>query len=148
MNKNAKILIVDDSQANIYLISSILEEETEKEFETLEALNGESALKILETVTPDVILLDLMMPGMDGWQVCKETRKFSNVPILVLSALDDPAMIASALDAGADDYLVKPVSSNVLVAHINKLIRRTGTLEAPNNSADRSTPTRPIASTS
>jgi DNA-binding response OmpR family regulator len=70
-------------------------------------------------------------------------REFSNVPIVILSALDDPAMIASALDAGADDYLVKPVSSSILVAHLNRLIRRTGTLEAPNGSTLRTHRTQP-----
>jgi DNA-binding response OmpR family regulator len=65
-----------------------------------------------------------MMPGMDGWQVCSEVRSFSDVPILILSALDSPGMVASALDAGADDYLVKPVPSGVLLAHLNNLVRR------------------------
>jgi len=68
---------------------------------------------------------------MDGWQVCRSVRAFSNVPILILSAINDPGMVASALDAGADDYLVKPVPSAILVAHLNKLIRRTGTLNPP-----------------
>ncbi len=66
-----------------------------------------------------------MMPGMDGWQVCSEVRKFSSVPIVIFSALDNPGLVASALDAGADDYLVKPVPSGVLIAHLNKLTRRT-----------------------
>jgi DNA-binding response OmpR family regulator len=73
-------------------------------------------------------------------------REFSNVPIVILSALDDPAMIASALDAGADDYLVKPVSSSILVAHLNRLIRRTGTLEAPNGTLIRPSQTQPQTS--
>jgi two-component system response regulator ResD len=75
--------------------------------------------------SPDVIILDLMMPGMDGWQVCSQIRTFSSVPILILSALHSPGLVASALDAGADDYLVKPVPSGVLIAHLNKLTRRT-----------------------
>lgn len=139
------ILTIDDDAAITELMSMLLKSHG---YEVLTANSGESGVRVIEEEKPAVVILDLMMPGMDGWQVCKETRKFSNVPILVLSALDDPAMIASALDAGADDYLVKPVSSNILVAHINKLIRRTGTLEAPNGSADRTTPTRPIASAS
>jgi DNA-binding response OmpR family regulator len=75
--------------------------------------------------SPDVIILDLMMPGMDGWQVCKQIRSFSTVPIVVFSALDSPGIVASALDAGADDYLVKPVPSGVLISHLNTLTRRT-----------------------
>jgi DNA-binding response OmpR family regulator len=69
-----------------------------------------------------------MMPDMDGWEVCKAIRKFSNVSILILSALNDPRMVASVLDAGADDFLVKPVPSSVLVAHLRKMVRRTSTL--------------------
>ncbi len=66
-----------------------------------------------------------MMPEMDGWEVCKAIREFSNLPILILSALDNPGMVAAALDAGADDYLIKPVPSGVLIAHINNLLRRS-----------------------
>lgn len=97
--------------------------------------SGEEGVEAIKKLNPHIVILDLMMPGMDGWQVCRNVRQFSNVPIVILSALDDPAMIASALDAGADDYLVKPVSSSILVAHLNRLIRRTGTLESPNGSA-------------
>ena len=72
-----------------------------------------------------------MMPDLDGWQVCKAIRAFSNAPILILSAINDPRLVASILDAGADDFLVKPVPSGVLVAHIRKMIRRTGALHLP-----------------
>ncbi|MBK8420712.1 response regulator [Candidatus Villigracilis saccharophilus] len=74
---------------------------------------------------PDVVLLDLMMPDQDGWQVCKSIRVFSNIPILILSAVNDPSIVASVLDAGADDFLVKPVPSGVLVAHIRKMVRQS-----------------------
>jgi two-component system KDP operon response regulator KdpE len=73
---------------------------------------------------PDVIILDLMMPDMDGYEVCAKIRDFSIVPILVLSALDMPGMVSKALDAGADDYLIKPVTSSILIAHLNNLVRR------------------------
>jgi DNA-binding response OmpR family regulator len=66
-----------------------------------------------------------MMPDMDGWAVCKEIRRFNDLPILILSALNDPIQIASILDAGADDYLTKPVASSVLLAHIKRLVRRS-----------------------
>jgi two-component system KDP operon response regulator KdpE len=72
-----------------------------------------------------VVILDLMMPGMNGWQVSKAIRAFSDVPILILSAIDSPGLVAEALDAGADDYLTKPVSSGTLIAHINKILRRS-----------------------
>ena len=61
---------------------------------------------------------------MDGWEVCKLLREFSKVPIIILSALDNPAVVASALDSGADDYLIKPVTSNTLLLHIANLLRR------------------------
>jgi DNA-binding response OmpR family regulator len=88
------------------------------------ANTGEEGIRLIENVDPDVVILDLMMPGMDGLHVCTRVRSFSNVPILVLSALDSPGMVASALDAGADDYLVKPVPSGVLIAHLLTLSRR------------------------
>ena len=138
------VLTIDDDIAITELLSMLLQTHG---YAVLTANSGESGIRIIEDKKPDVVILDLMMPGMDGWQVCKQTRRFSNVPILILSALDDPSMIASALDAGADDYLVKPVSSKILVAHINKLIRRTGILEEPNgNLAYKQAPTQPLAS--
>jgi len=70
------------------------------------------------------VLMDLMMPRMDGWKTCKAIRGFSSVPIIILSALDEPGMVATALDAGADDYLVKPVTSGELMAHIQRLVSR------------------------
>jgi two-component system KDP operon response regulator KdpE len=87
-------------------------------------------LSLIREIHPDLVILDLMMPEMDGWEVCKSVRQFSQVPIIILSALNDPSMIASVLDAGADDYLTKPTPSRVLVAHINRLTKRTGSLNA------------------
>lgn len=120
-----KVLAIDDDIAITELLAMLLRTHG---YEVLTANSGEEGIKLIQEKSPDIVVLDLMMPGMDGWQVCKQVRTFSNVPIVILSALDDPAMIASALDAGADDYLVKPISSNILVAHLNRLIRRTGSL--------------------
>ena len=138
-----KILVIDDEPSILNLVSSYLKAEG---YEVLTANNGEEAIKFIKDKNPHIVVLDLMMPGMDGWQVCKRVRAFSNVPIVILSALDDPALIASALDAGADDYLVKPVSSSILVAHLNRLIRRTGTLDAPNGTPIRPSSTQPLTS--
>ncbi|MCX7609526.1 MAG: response regulator [Anaerolineales bacterium] len=124
MKKNSepiRILTVDDDEAITELLTLLLKTYG---FEVYAANSGEKALAMIREDPPDVILLDLMMPGMNGWQVCSAIREFSQVPILILSALDKPGDVASALDAGADDYLIKPVSSSVLVAHINKLTRR------------------------
>ena len=119
---NLKILAIDDDPAMTDLLTLLLKTHG---FSVLTANTGEEGVAISRKETPDVIILDLMMPGMDGWQVCNQIRTFSKVPILVFSALDSPGMVASALDAGADDYLVKPVPSGVLIAHLNKLTRRT-----------------------
>ncbi len=119
------ILAVDDDIAITELLAALLRTHG---FEVLTANTGEEGLRLIHERNPHIVILDLMMPGMDGWQVCRAARAFTSVPILVLSALDDPTMVANALDAGADDYLVKPVPSAILIAHVNKLIRRTGAL--------------------
>jgi two-component system KDP operon response regulator KdpE len=87
-----------------------------------------------------------MMPDKDGWEVCKAVRSFSNVPILVLSALNDPRMVASVLDVGADDFLVKPVPSSILVAHLRKLVRRTGSIFSPASKPSILKGTQPLPS--
>jgi len=137
------VLTIDDDTAITELLAMLLRTHG---YEVKTVNSGEDGVEAIKKYNPHVVILDLMMPGMDGWQVCKNVREFSNVPIVVLSALDDPAMIASALDAGADDYLVKPVSSSILVAHLNRLIRRTGTLEMPNGAAIQDSRTQPQTS--
>jgi DNA-binding response OmpR family regulator len=117
-----KVLAIDDDSAMTELLTLLLKTHG---FKVLTANTGEDGVAITRKDSPDVIILDLMMPGMDGWQVCSQIRTFSSVPILILSALHSPGLVASALDAGADDYLVKPVPSGVLIAHLNKLTRRT-----------------------
>ncbi len=116
-----KVLAIDDDPAMTELLTLLLKTHG---FDVLTANTGEDGVATTRKDSPDVVILDLMMPGMDGWQVCNQIRMFSTVPILVLSALDSPGIVASALDAGADDYLVKPVPSGVLIAHLNKLTRR------------------------
>ena len=137
------VLTIDDDTAITELLAMLIRTHG---FEVSTANTGEEGIKAIKEINPHVVVLDLMMPGMDGWQVCKQVRAFSNVPIVILSALDDPAMIASALDAGADDYLVKPVSSSILVAHLNRLIRRTGNLEAPGQLPVQRSNIQPMAS--
>jgi DNA-binding response OmpR family regulator len=117
-----QILVIDDDVAITELMSMLLKTHG---FDVISCNSGADGVKMAEANKPDAILLDLMMPDVDGWQVCKSIRAFSNTPILVLSAINDPRMVASVLDAGADDFLVKPVPSGVLVAHIRKMVRRT-----------------------
>jgi DNA-binding response OmpR family regulator len=117
-----KILVIDDDPAMTDLLKLLLEPTAAV---VLTANSGPEGVQTARTDAPDIIILDLMMPDMNGWQVCNAVRSFSQVPILILSALDSPGLVAAALDAGADDYLIKPVPSSVLVAHINKLVRRS-----------------------
>jgi DNA-binding response OmpR family regulator len=116
------VLAIDDDPAMTELLTLLLRTHG---FNIQTANTGEEGVKLARKDSPDVVILDLMMPGMDGWQVCKQIRAFSTVPIVVFSALDSPGIVASALDAGADDYLVKPVPSGVLISHLNTLTRRT-----------------------
>jgi DNA-binding response OmpR family regulator len=116
-----KILVIDDDPAITELLKILLVPATS---DVLTANSGEEGVELVKNESPEVVILDLMMPGMDGWQVCKHIREFSDVPIIILSALDNPGMVARTLDSGADDYLIKPVPSVTLIAHINNLVRR------------------------
>jgi len=116
-----KVLAIDDDPAMTELLILLLRT---RGFEVYTANSGEDGIKKMRELSPDVLIIDLMMSGVDGWEVCSKVRKFSTTPILILSALDAPGMVASALDAGADDYLIKPVPSNVLIAHLHNLVRR------------------------
>jgi two-component system KDP operon response regulator KdpE len=119
-----KVLIIDDDPAMTELVTLLLKTHG---LDAYMANSGKDGIQMIHKISPDVVILDLMMPGMDGWQVCSDVRSFSAVPILILSALDSPGLVARALDGGADDYLVKPVPSGVLVAHLNTLVRRAVT---------------------
>src|SRR5512146_3160764 len=95
------LLIIDDDSAVTELLSLLLKKQG---FDILTANMGMDGVTIARDNRPDLVLLDLMMPDMDGWAVCRELRSFSNMPILILSALNEPGKIASILDAGADDF--------------------------------------------
>ena len=116
-----KVLVIDDDKEMTDMLKVILEPNT---FDVVAANSSIQRIDLVRQVKPDVVVLDLLMPDMDGWQVCKELRKFSQVPILVLSAISKPGMVARALDEGADDYLLKPMPSSMLIANIKKLARR------------------------
>jgi DNA-binding response OmpR family regulator len=128
-----KILVIDDDSAVTDLLSLLLRSQG---FDVTATNSSTDGLNFVREIQPDLVVLDLMMPEIDGWEVCKAVRAFSDVPIIVLSALNDPSMIASVLDSGADDYLTKPTPSRVLVAHINRLIHRTGTPRANSPKAE------------
>lgn len=118
-----KILTIDDDPSVTDLLELIL---APIQAELQHACDGEQGLSLIRDFKPDIILLDYMMPGMDGLQTTRRIRKVSLAPILILSVLDDPVTLARVLDEGADDYLIKPISRGVLIAHINNLVRRSG----------------------
>lgn len=116
-----KILIVDDDRHIAELISLYLNKES---FETLEAYNGRSAVELYKSFVPDLILLDIMLPEMDGYQVCREIRQLANVPIIMLTAKGEVFDRVLGLELGADDYIVKPFDSKELVARVKAVLRR------------------------
>lgn len=116
-----KILIVDDDENIAELISLYLVKEC---FDTEIAANGEEALEKFKTYRPQLVLLDIMLPGMDGYDVCREIRKDSDVPIIMLSAKGEVFDKVLGLKIGADDYMVKPFDSNELVARVQAILRR------------------------
>ena len=116
-----KILIVDDDNNIAELISLYLTKEC---FETRIVNDGEQALKEFNTFHPDLILLDLMLPGIDGYQVCREIRHNSDVPIIMLSAKGETFDKVLGLELGADDYIIKPFDTKELVARVRAVLRR------------------------
>jgi two-component system KDP operon response regulator KdpE len=128
-----KILVVDDEPSLVRIISQVL---TDKGFEVLQANNGQEALRLLFAQKPDLVLLDVVMPGIDGWQTCSRIRDISPaIPIIMLTGQrkteDD---VVRGLDYGADDYLLKPVGNRELVARVRAALRRA---ELPSYLDDR-----------
>ena len=121
MAAKQKILIVDDDVNIAELISLYLTKEC---FDTKTVNDGEEALKAYEQYAPNLILLDLMLPGIDGYQVCREIRTKSNVPIIMLSAKGEIFDKVLGLELGADDYIMKPFDSKELVARVKAVLRR------------------------
>ena len=121
--KEETILIVDDEEKNIKLIKGILKSE---QYQVFGALSGEEALTMLPEICPDLILLDIMMPGMDGFEVCsrlKKDEKTKMIPIVMVTALDEKEHSVKAMNVGADDFLTKPVDHTELHVRIKSLLR-------------------------
>ena len=119
MVSKQKILIVDDDENIAELISLYLTKEC---FDTMMVYDGEEALTAFDTYQPNLILLDLMLPGIDGYQVCREIRTRSSVPIIMLSAKGEVFDKVLGLELGADDYIIKPFDSKELVARVKTLV--------------------------
>lgn len=116
-----KILIADDNKQ----ITSILEEYSKKEGLTPNvALDGLEAMDLFKKLNPDIVLLDVMMPKMDGFEVCREIRKISNTPVIMITARGEDFEKIMGLDIGADDYIVKPFSPGEVMARIRAILRR------------------------
>ena len=123
-----KILLVDDDPNIRQLVNLYLQKEG---FEVMMADRGDEALKMFKASPPNLILLDIMLPGMDGWQVCREVRKISNIPIIMLTAKDETFDKVLGLELGADDYVAKPFDMKELVARIKAVSRRFQAADAP-----------------
>ncbi len=124
---NNKIMIVDDDANITELIRLYLEKEG---FETVTAANGKIALDLFKESAPSIVILDIMMPEMDGWQVCREIRRISNIPIIMLTAKGETFDKVLGLELGADDYMVKPFETKELVARVKAVLRRSETKTA------------------
>lgn len=135
MSEKQKVLIVDDDENIAELISLYL---TKESFETMTAGDGENALALFSTFRPDILLLDIMLPGIDGYEVCKEIRKSSSCPIILLSAKGEVFDKVLGLELGADDYMVKPFDSKELVARVKAILRRRvpEKIESPKDSEE------------
>lgn len=121
--KQLKILVVDDEDRMRKLVRDFL---VRKQYEVVEASNGEEAVDVfVESNDIDLIILDVMMPKMDGWEVCRQIRKDSKVPIIMLTAKSEEKDELQGFDCGADEYVSKPFSPKILTARVDALIRRT-----------------------
>lgn len=121
--KNCKILVIDDESRMRKLVRDFL---TKKGYEVLEAANGEEAMEIFyEDKDIDLLILDVMMPKMDGWEVCREVRKTSRVPIIMLTAKADERDELLGFELGVDEYVTKPFSPKILVARVEAILRRS-----------------------
>ncbi len=116
-----KILVIDDEEALVEIIQEAL---TEEGMDVVGAHGAEEGLKLFYQAQPDLVVLDIVMPGRSGWDVCRQLRKVSNLPILMLTARSESADLVRGLNLGADDYVTKPFSLEVLRARIEALLRR------------------------
>ncbi|MCQ4023013.1 MULTISPECIES: response regulator transcription factor [unclassified Ruminococcus] len=123
-----KIMIVDDDLNICELLRLYIEKEG---FSVVTVNDGEAAVKSFEKENPDLILLDIMLPKLDGWQVCREIRKTSQCPIIMLTAKGEVFDKVLGLELGADDYMVKPFEAKEVIARIRAVLRRSGKTEEP-----------------
>ena len=130
--KKTRILVVDDEPNIVKFLRANLEA---KNYVVLAAMDGAEALQTFEMELPDLVILDIMMPKIDGFEVCRRLREWSQIPIIMLSARGDESDKVKCLDLGADDYITKPFGKGELIARVKAVLRRT--------EAATSTPTQP-----
>ena len=123
---NNKVLIVDDDENIVELIRLNFMKEG---FDTCTANDGERAIELFKSETPSIVILDVMMPKMDGWQVCREIRRISNIPIIMLTAKGETFDKVLGLELGADDYMVKQFEPQELIARVKAVLRRSESKE-------------------
>jgi two-component system response regulator ResD len=123
---NPTILVIDNDPSTAAVFKKLL---MSKDYHVLTTNSSKESLDIVQRVMLDLIILDLLMPEMDGWQLCTAIREMTRTPILIISAIESSEIITKTLNLGADDYLVKPVSSYTLLAHVKNLVRRHKTEE-------------------
>ncbi len=128
MINKSKILVVDDTLDSLKLLSDLLKAEG---YEVHSAISGELAIESAISNPTELVLLDILMPGMDGFEVCRRLRAESNVPVVMLTVRSDEADIVKALDIGADDYVTKPFSPKELVARLRAVLRRSTAVDQP-----------------
>jgi len=126
-NCNGPVLIVEDDPNTATLVQTYLERDG---FKTIKAADGETALRLARQHRPGFVVLDIMLPSLDGWEVCRQLRTFSNVPILMLTAREEEIDRVTGLSLGADDYVVKPFSPRELVARVKAILRRVRPVES------------------
>ena len=121
-----KIMVVDDEKNICELLRLYLEKE---DFDVTIVNNGSDAISLIRQEQPSLVLLDIMMPVMDGWEVCRQVREFSNVPIIMLTAKGETFDKVMGLDLGADDYIVKPFDTKEVVARVKAVLRRSSSAD-------------------
>lgn len=117
-----RILVIDDNSRDRRLLRDALEHEG---YAVEEAADGVEGLKALYASRPDVVILDILMPGMDGWAVCQRIREITDLPVIMLTSLDRDEEVVKGLELGADDFVSKPVSPRQLVARVRAVLRRS-----------------------
>jgi DNA-binding response OmpR family regulator len=117
-----KILVIDDEDTTLQLIGMLLER---RGYEVIRAMRAEDGLRKAYRTHPDLVLLDIMMPEMDGWEVCRRLRELSDVPIIFLTARSETKDVVKGLEMGADDYVVKPYDNEELIARVRAHLRRS-----------------------